>query len=483
MIFSRIAKHSIVYGLVGPVSALSSIVLVPIYTRYLTQKEFAILELYLVTGSFLSVVFNFGMGAGIFKVVLYDDDGMMNKSSLLGTAFVFLLITSTCFCMVLWLFSAPLTSIFGSGLPNSYLLVLLISTAFEVLSLVPMTSLRIDERSGVYARLVIARSMVGFLASVYFVVVLGLGIRGILASLLIQSLLLLSTSYLATRRSIKLVLLVKPLIEILKFSVPLVPMGLAMLVMNMSDRYFLNAFSTKEELATYTLGYKVSNVLLFGVSAFQLAWPPYLFAWAKLPQAHSLYSRALTYVVVSLGLLGLMLSTFSNELVELLAPASYAKAADIIPLIVLSNLLVGVFYATSVGTNLRKKTHLQSIAVVIGAGVNTLVNFMLIPTFGSTGAAVSTLIAFSIMTWCNLRFSLSLYRVAYEWRRISLIAVGCVLVWFVNSYIHLTSSLTGIMFKLMGILLFLVILYCIRFFEKDEIDAMKSFVQSVFKRG
>ena len=76
----------------------------------------------------------------------------------------------------------------------------------------------------------------------------------------------------------------------------------------------------------------------------------------------------------------------SRELLLVMATEKFYDAFRIVPWIVFGNIFLGIYYATAIGTNLKKKTQYQAIAVIAAATLNLLLNFVLIPEYGMMGA-------------------------------------------------------------------------------------------------
>jgi O-antigen/teichoic acid export membrane protein len=77
----------------------------------------------------------------------------------------------------------------------------------------------------------------------------------------------------------------------------------------------------------------------------------------------------------------------------------------------------------AIGSGRARRTQLNWVVTGAGAAVNVGLNFWLIPRFGMVGAAVSTLAAYVALFVGMTAYAQSVYRVAYQWRRV-VTAVG-----------------------------------------------------------
>lgn len=188
--------------------------------------------------------------------------------------------------------------------------------------------------------------------------------------------------------------LLRPLLAV---GLPLVPTMLGYLVINFSDRYFIGRLDGPDAVGRYTAAYAL-GALLVGVGAPILAIlvPAATRRWhaGDRDGAAACFSLAVkAYLLlgvpatVGLGLLG-------RDLLLRLAPAEYADAAPLIPLIAAGYV---VFTATAVSQyvfQLAGTTRVLLATVAAGAGLNLVLNMALVPPWGAEGAAAATLVSF-----------------------------------------------------------------------------------------
>ena len=63
-----------------------------------------------------------------------------------------------------------------------------------------------------------------------------------------------------------------------RFGLPLVPAALALWVINLIDRLFINGFKGQAEVGIYSLAVRIASVIVFLMTAFQLAWPAFAYS-------------------------------------------------------------------------------------------------------------------------------------------------------------------------------------------------------------
>ena len=104
-----------------------------------------------------------------------------------------------------------------------------------------------------------------------------------------------------------------------RFGVPLVPAALALIAMNLGDRFFLNHFAGIEEVGRYEIGVRIASAMVLLITAFRTAWPAFAYSIEDDAEAKRTYAYVLTYLVALASWLALALGVLSPWLVRLLA--------------------------------------------------------------------------------------------------------------------------------------------------------------------
>jgi hypothetical protein len=125
--------------------------------------------------------------------------------------------------------------------------------------------------------------------------------------------------------------------------------------LDLSDRFFLRHYSSLEQVGLYSLGYRLGEIIFFVTAAVQLAWPQFVFANRKAPNAKELFSYATTYYLAGMLFLVLGLSAVAPELVHLMAAPEYRAAAPVVPIVALAGLCEGLRYVVTIGIAYQKR--------------------------------------------------------------------------------------------------------------------------------
>jgi O-antigen/teichoic acid export membrane protein len=318
----------------------------------------------------------------------------------------------------------------------------------------------------------------GICLNLYFIVVLRRGVEGLIIAGLISAALFATLYLILLARDLRPALSLPILRRMLKFGIPLVPVGLSSLLLTMADRYFLKHFSTIDQVGLYSLGYHIGMVMLLAENAFQLAWPPHRFAIAKQPNAKHQFARILTYYLLAFGFLCMALSLLAKELLMIMATPKFYPAAAVVPLIALSYIFSGVRHMTNTGLAIMNKNYYVPPIIVGSALLNLGLNYILIPPYGMMGAAWATILSYLIFVIVQTLVNLHYYYIHYEYGRMAKLALTWGIIYGVSHLIQTPSLWINIGLKCLLLFAYPFVLHGIRFYEKKELESLKGLLRS-----
>ena len=184
----------------------------------------------------------------------------------------------------------------------------------------------------------------------------------------------------------------------LVFGLPLVPHLLSAWALTFVDRIMLEHYVPLRDVGFYNLGYNFGMGMLVLVTSINQAYQPYYYGlMSSTPEPESKILKIVSFYVAALGLVTLAGSLFAGELIALLTPQKYQNAAVFVPPILLSYLLVGLYFFVGSPLFYFKKTKLLPIITGAAAVLNILLNYFLIPRYGAIAAAWATLVSYGAM--------------------------------------------------------------------------------------
>ncbi|MGD8780745.1 MAG: oligosaccharide flippase family protein [Ignavibacteria bacterium] len=474
-------KHTLAYGISNIAQKASGIILVPLYTKYLSTEKYGQLGILLVTIIILSQGLTLGQGQAIIRYSNIEEYREKRKSiffTLLSIIVVIALLIIT-FGKIFLVYFADLFH--QRDIFYSYLNICIFIIAVTCINTFLLNKLRADEKSTQYTITGIAKLVVNITLTVYLVAFQNKGINGILYSNLASEIisLLIIVPYL---RNQIIFHFEKDLVkESLKFGIPLIFSTLAMNFLNWSDRYVLKLLTNYSTLGLYELGYKTAGILnMFFIVPFNLTLMPLAYKFYKQEGDKLFYSKILTFFSFVLFWGGLALSVFGKEVIQIFAlDSSYYPAYEVVPLLTLSYCIFGVSLVTMLALYLTGKTNTLAVIFAICSLLNIALNFVLIPHLGMIGAALNTLIAFVILLVLTTITSNKYYKINFEYVRLVKIVIVTFLLYFLAEFFSNYSLLVNIIIKSVIIMLYPTIILLTGFFKKDEIIQMKKMFNKI----
>ncbi len=114
--------------------------------------------------------------------------------------------------------------------------------------------------------------------------------------------------------------------------------------------------------------------------------------------------------------------------------AEYRKAAYIFPFLIFNPIMYTISETTCAGISISKKSYLN-IFVSFGACVtNILGNILLVPSLGSSGAAISTGVSYIVFFALRTIFSNKYYYVNYNMKKFIIITITTILYACYNTF-------------------------------------------------
>jgi len=95
-----------------------------------------------------------------------------------------------------------------------------------------------------------------------------------------------------------------------------------------------------------------------------------------------------------------------------------ARGIEIVPILLMANLFLGIYYNLSVWYKLTEKTSYGALLAIFGALITIILNIILIPRIGFIGSAWATLICYFSMMLASLYIGRKHYPIPYDLKRV-----------------------------------------------------------------
>jgi O-antigen/teichoic acid export membrane protein len=415
----ELARHSAIYGFGSLVSRFIAVLLLPIYTRFLSPADYGLIETLIALSAVLTVLLAAGVKSAFFRFY-FDGEDEAGKRRVIRTSFWFTMAMGTAGLVAGLVLAEPISELLFDTGEHADLVRAAFVGLWAHVNYEQMTSLfRVEQRSTAYlvATLINLGLTVG--ATVLLVVVLEKGPIGVIIGNFTGTLIVYAGLLLYRRQELGLDWDRPLLREMNSFGMPLVPSALFLWALNFSDRFFLVKLSGPREVGLYAIGVRLASAIILLLAAFRAAWPAFAYSIEDDREAARAYSFVLTYLVALTSWMALALGVLAPWLVRLLTTEEFYEADRVVAPLAFAAVAFGAYIVVVIGIGRARRTRSNWIITGAAALLSVGVNLALIPEFGMMGAAVAGICAYGTlflgMAWKAQR----VFPVPYQWRRVA----------------------------------------------------------------
>lgn len=459
---SSVIKGSTLYSIGKILIKGSGFLLIPVFTFYLTPKDYGVLGYVSAISQVLSTFLMLGFYGAQTRYYYQYKDNPDIIGEFLFTINVFLALVLLFVAVLLTYFGCYFDIIFNLGdIPYyPYIPVIVWSVVFQVMNQM-VISYYIASKE--YKKTVILQFyqfllITGF--SLYFVAVKDMGALGRLIGALIGQAGFFILFYSTYAKKFVLHLKKQYLFYALAFGIPVIFHLLGGTLMNVADQFILKEYVSIAELGVYSLGYQFGIIMSILVIAINQAWQPNYFDLMSsdktLEDKKYEYRRYFSYWLFIIGTVCLAGMLFSKEIIWFMTPKSYFAAADIVPIILFAYLLQGIYFFVSSPIFFYKKTIFLPFLTLTSATINVCLNFLLIPSYGMYGAAYATVLAFVVQVILMYLVGKKYFNPNFEKKSIFILIL---LIIGIQISIFFSLTWTNFILKLLYLSLFIFIVY------------------------
>lgn len=454
-LLKKLAGQTALYGLSSMLGRALNFLLVPFYTSVLLLGDFGVFtELYAYV-AFLNVVYVFGMETTYFRFANKDKH---NEVEIFRQTQSFVLVLSIIISGLLILCAHPIAVALKYPGRNIYIVWMALIMGVDAVTAIPFARLRQEGKAAYFAFAKLTNIGLNIGLNLFFLVLC----KGIYEGQFLQDFLPLVRTFYHPSRDVEYIFIsnllanafmipllwkhfalfrfrwsgekLKPL---LIYAYPLMFMGLAGMVNEVLDRILLKPFlpdgfypglSKEEVLGIYGGCYKLSMFMTLAIQSFRYAADPFFFSKAEDKNAPEVFARVMNWFVVVCCFMFLVISLYAEPIgTLLLRKAEYRTGLGVVPVLLLANLFLGVYYNLSIWYKITDRTYWGTWIGVGGALFTIVSNIALIPLLGYMGAAYTTLACYFLMALVSYRAGHRYFPVPYDVAALLTLIGGAVL--------------------------------------------------------
>lgn len=384
-----LASNTIIFAIGNILVKLISFFLMPFYTSVLTTAQYGVAEL---LNNTIEIVLPLATLCIVEAVYRFSIDKESNPSTLFVNSLVILIVGD------IFVGIASLICFYLLGYEYTiYFFILYVTTTFYKLTTQFARGLGHVKRYVLYG---VINSLILVISNVVLLIFFHGGIAAYLVSFSIgygaTGLIAVVISKEYKYAKIRNYDFIK-LKEMLKYSLPSIPNMISWWVNSLSDRYIILLFCGEKLTGLYTAASKLPAMVNLVTSIFQQAWQYSAAVEINSDDNKYFFSnvfRVYSYFCVVICSALIMVNKLTCRI---LLQSDFYLSWRFVPLLLLAatfgciSTYFGTFY------NAIKDNRMLMISTLVGAVVNIIINFILIPTWGPMGATIATASSYFIV--------------------------------------------------------------------------------------
>ncbi|MFN8115990.1 MAG: oligosaccharide flippase family protein [Bacteroidia bacterium] len=441
--------------------------------------------------SFINILFTYGMETAFF----HFSNKIEEKERVYSTALMSIFGSSIGLSLLFILFSGSIADFIKEPEHANFVIWCVLIVATDAMMAIPFARLRLNNQAKKFGALKLLNVTVFILICIFYFNIckpaylnepdstfakfynpeVGVGymfLAGLLANLV--SLLFLAKEFIAVQYVFDKELWK----QMLNYAWPLLILGFAGMINETFDRFILKYLLpegiAENELGIYGACYRIAMFMTIFTTAFKYAAEPFFFNHAKHQDSKKLNAMVMKYYV--LFCLFLFLGTMMNlPWLQYVVSEKFRIGLGVVPILLLANLCVGVYWNLSIWFKLTGQTKFGAIITIMGAVITLVINFVGIPKFGYMACAWATLASYSIMMVTSYVLGQKYYPVKYNLRSISVFTFLALGFYFISTlYSGMESMTIKLILNNILLCLFAFIFYKLEFDNLKKLKHLES---------
>jgi O-antigen/teichoic acid export membrane protein len=390
-----LVKGSVSMGFTEGISKLIGLLLLPLFTFYLTPEDYGLISIVTLISTFLNLLYNPGILSATTRLYYIANDEI-TKQELIGSASKFFVLFPLIITILLIIIGPFFLDNIFKNIPfYPYIFFGLLLAQLTQSKRLWLTLNSLLFRLHTTTKYTIIALFLGTGVSVILVMVLKLGAVGRLIAMFPPAILFYIIAYKEINNYTQQKWSFEKIKEIFKLGYPLAIAIWSFEILHLIDRLIIERMLDIKSVGLYSFGYQIAELPLIIILGFRQLWSPVFYQNMK-DQSYQSIGKLLNIYLVVVSLVISFLILFNKEGILLLVNKGYIGSISVIGLIGLGIYFNAMLTLSNTMLGYEQKFSTTSIIALVSAIVNVLLNIYLIPFMGIMGSALATAISYFI---------------------------------------------------------------------------------------
>ena len=453
-----LAKETAIYGVSSIVGRFLNYLLVPVYTIALPASSggYGVVTNIYAWVALMLVLLTCGMETGFFRFANKGQDDPMRVYS---TTLLSVSIGSVVFVVLGLLFLEPIAGWLEYGEHPWYIGMMMIVVAMDAIQSIPFAYLRYKKRPIKFAALKLLFIFLNIALNLFYYVVLKGNDVGyaFLFNLVCTSVVMLCM--IPELRGFTYVLDRELLKRMLRYSLPLVILGVAGILNQVADKIIFPFVYPDEAEATVQLGIygaasKIAMIMAMFTQAFRFAYEPFVFGKSKEKDSREMYAQAMKFFII-FPLLAFLAVMFYLDILRHIIGRDYWDGLRVVPIVMAAEIFMGIYFNLSFWYKLIDETRWGAYFSLTGCTILILMNIFLIPKYGYIACAWAGFTGYGVAMLLSYFVGQKKYPIQYDLKAIGMYVLLAAVLYLAAEYVPIDNIYLRMAYRTVLLILFI----------------------------
>ena len=453
-----LAKETAIYGVSSIVGRFLNYLLVPVYTIALPASSggYGVVTNIYAWVALMLVLLTCGMETGFFSFANKGQDDPMRVYS---TTLLSVSIGSVVFVVLGLLFLEPIAGWLEYGEHPWYIGMMMIVVAMDAIQSIPFAYLRYKKRPIKFAALKLLFIFLNIALNLFYYVVLKGNDVGyaFLFNLVCTSVVMLCM--IPELRGFTYVLDRELLKRMLRYSLPLVILGVAGILNQVADKIIFPFVYPDEAEATVQLGIygaasKIAMIMAMFTQAFRFAYEPFVFGKSKEKDSREMYAQAMKFFII-FTLLAFLAVMFYLDILRHIIGRDYWDGLRVVPIVMAAEIFMGIYFNLSFWYKLIDETRWGAYFSLTGCTILILMNIFLIPKYGYIACAWAGFTGYGVAMLLSYFVGQKKYPIQYDLKAIGMYVLLAAVLYLAAEYVPIDNIYLRMAYRTVLLILFI----------------------------
>lgn len=453
-----LAKETAIYGVSSIVGRFLNYLLVPVYTIALPASSggYGVVTNIYAWVALILVLLTCGMETGFFRFANKGQDDPMRVYS---TTLLSVSIGSLVFVALGLLFLEPIAGWLEYGEHPWYIGMMMIVVAMDAIQSIPFAYLRYKKRPIKFAALKLLFIFLNIALNLFYYVILEGNDVGyaFLFNLVCTSVVMVCM--IPELRGFTYVLDKELLKRMLRYSLPLVILGVAGILNQVADKIIFPFVYPDEAEATIQLGIygaasKIAMIMAMFTQAFRFAYEPFVFGKSKEKDSREMYAQAMKFFII-FTLLAFLAVMFYLDILRHVIGRDYWDGLRVVPIVMAAEIFMGVYFNLSFWYKLIDETRWGAYFSLTGCIILILMNIFLVPKYGYIACAWAGFTGYGVAMLLSYFVGQKKYPIQYDLKAIGMYVLLAAVLYVAAEYVSIGNIYLRMAYRTVLLLLFI----------------------------